>query len=76
MKPVAHSHTHFDKAKIKAGAVIQHEQQRQRAEKQLEQDVELEKTQEEIKKEVKKEEARLRRADGMNIERKKGRKER
>ena len=48
IEPRAYSHTYFDKAKIKIGAAIQYEQQRQRAEGFLQQDVELELPQEEM----------------------------
>ena len=50
VKSRTYSHTHFDKTKIKTSAVIQHEQQRERAEKLLEQDVEPELMQEEVEK--------------------------
>ena len=58
-----YSHTHYDKAKIKLGLAIQHEQQRQRAEGLLQQDIELELTQEEMENMAQKEDARLRRAE-------------
>ena len=63
IKPRAYSHTHFNKEKIKIGAAIQHEQQRQRAQGLLQQGVELELMQEEMEKKARKEDARQRRVE-------------
>ena len=63
LKPQAYSRTHFDKTKIKTDAAIQHEQQRQGAERLLEQDTEPELTMKEMENIARKEEVRLRRAE-------------
>ena len=60
IKPNVYTWGQFDKSKIKLGAAIQCEQQKQKVERWLEQDVEVEKTQEELENIVRKEEAKLR----------------
>ena len=63
IKPRAYSRTHFDKEKITFGAMIQREQQRQKAEGMLQWDVELELTLEEIEDRAQKEEAKQNQAE-------------
>ena len=58
IKPRSYSCTHYDKEKIKLGAAIQWEQQRQKAEELLQQDIEFELTQEEIEEEARREDTK------------------
>ena len=58
IKPRSCFHTHYDKEKIKLGAAIQREQQRQKAEELLQQDIEVELMQEEIEEKALREDAK------------------
>ena len=58
IKPRSYFRTHYDKEKIKLGAAIQQEQQRQKAEELLQQDIEVELTQEEIEEKALREDAK------------------